>query len=380
MGRMFAFIVLYRYVIIEAMITGSGSGICWWQGGESMYEAMGDDGGWLHDIPEFNRRVMIEHMQISLYELYTYQLTDRLFMNPQFSRTPQWDVVKKSGVIESALANIPLPPVYLAEMRSGPMIVVDGHHRLSSLFAFLDGRFRLSGMSLMSRLNGNRFDMLEASVRRTVQDYWISVRIIKQETDPRMRYELLRRIHEGSQRMKPGQFRVLLFEGDVQRFLADCVWDRNFHQAVKGKIPNAYAQDAVLRFFAFADQGFHTYTGDLTQYLTRYLDEPGRLWSGGNLFQETMEAMAELYGEAKSFHPRLQGNADANVAFFEWMAVGLSRHRNKPYALLEQVRRDVHSLLDSDERLAYSLLSRPYAEKQVNYRYNRWLEVMNHYV
>ncbi len=331
------------------------------------------NGNGVHDISEFDRRVMIEYMHISLYELYSYQRSNRLYMNPQFSHFPKWDLRKKSRVIESALLNIPLPPIYLAEMRSGPMIVLDGHHRLSCFFDFLEDHFRLSGMSLMSHLNEFRFNRLEASIRRKLQDYSISVHVIKSETHPAMRHEIVKRIHEGSQRMKPEQFRVLLIEAEFQRLLAENSNNREFNRAIKGKIPKSYEQEVILRFLAFADGGYYHYNGNLTQFINKYLDDSTRILSSNRIFQETMEAMCLLYGDEEEFHPSLKGKVEANISFFEWLAVVLTRHQFPLHNNnLHELRRRVDRILDNDELFVSSLLKDPTSKKNVFYRYEAW--------
>ncbi|TNJ64018.1 hypothetical protein FE784_22150 [Paenibacillus hemerocallicola] len=348
-----------------------------------MPKAKGDEGdNRLISIPESERRVMMETRQLPLFELYRYQDWDRLFLNPAFSLSRRWSLTKKSRVIESTLVSIPLPPVYVAEMRSGPLVVVDGHHRLRSLFDFLAGRYRLTGLTLMSHLNGSTFDTLEASIRRKIEDYYITVHTITQETHPHILYELVRRIHEGSEKLKPGQFRVLLLEERVQRLLLDYSKDGHFSEAIRGKIPGTYAMDTILRFFAFAEMGFYHYAGDLNRYVEEYIERYSHLLASDGtweMFRDSMELMARLYGETRVYHPKLQGNVQANRAFFELLAVGFTRYLEQIPSRWHQVQLCVEQLMN-DERFVQSLLKQPLSEENVLYRYNTWFTLLHNCV
>ncbi len=58
-----------------------------------------------------------------------------------FQRRFVWDNVKSSRLIESALLEIPLPMVYLAEEKDVKENVIDGQQRLTVFFSFLTGKF-----------------------------------------------------------------------------------------------------------------------------------------------------------------------------------------------------------------------------------------------
>ena len=154
-------------------------------------------------------------------------------------------------VIESgALVDIPLPPIYLAEMRSGPMVVVDGHNRLMSFFEFIDGRYQLKGLNLMSHLNGDTIHSMSSSMRRKIEDYYLQVHVIRKETHPELRFEIARRVHEGAAKLKKHEIRMLFVEESVQQFLKELGWNHDFRRVIVGKIPERLVRDP-LTFLSF---------------------------------------------------------------------------------------------------------------------------------
>src|SRR5205814_3817652 len=65
----------------------------------------------------------------------------RLILQPDFQRQYVWDGAKASRLIESALLSVPLPIVYLAQEPDNKESVIDGQQRLTSFFAFIDGKY-----------------------------------------------------------------------------------------------------------------------------------------------------------------------------------------------------------------------------------------------
>ena len=66
-----------------------------------------------------------------------------LDLTPPFQRNLVWSSKQKSELIESIIMGIPLPAFYVKENPEGVYVVVDGKQRLSTLFDFIDGKFKL---------------------------------------------------------------------------------------------------------------------------------------------------------------------------------------------------------------------------------------------
>lgn len=64
-------------------------------------------------------------------------------LDPDFQRRERWSPEKQSGLIESFLLNVPVPPIYLAEDEYGLYSVVDGKQRLTAIRAFMVENLKL---------------------------------------------------------------------------------------------------------------------------------------------------------------------------------------------------------------------------------------------
>jgi uncharacterized protein with ParB-like and HNH nuclease domain len=88
--------------------------------------------------------------------LYNRYKRGKLILQPNFQRDFVWDAPKASRLIESALLDIPIPMIYLAEEEDGTELVIDGQQRLTSFFSFIDGyfpdkkSFKLSGKNMVN--------------------------------------------------------------------------------------------------------------------------------------------------------------------------------------------------------------------------------------
>lgn len=68
-------------------------------------------------------------------------------------------------MIESVVMGIPLPLIYLAENADGKLIVVDGRQRLSTFFRFLDNKFRLRDLKILSQLDGMNLEEMDNNIQ-----------------------------------------------------------------------------------------------------------------------------------------------------------------------------------------------------------------------
>jgi uncharacterized protein with ParB-like and HNH nuclease domain len=116
----------------------------------------GADEGDLH-IRSTTRSVSPDKNDRSLTELHRWFQKGRLIIDPEWQREYVWDSKRGSRLIESFIIDLPVPVVYLAANSLGNFEVIDGLQRLTSVFRFLDGSYKLSGLEIRSDLNGKSF-------------------------------------------------------------------------------------------------------------------------------------------------------------------------------------------------------------------------------
>lgn len=118
-----------------------------------------------------NRRTTTKDVSL-LHQLFR---DGQLELAPEFQRNSVWPGPAKAYLIDTILADRPIPLLFLERHTSAqtgrPVYrVIDGQQRLRAIFDFLDGRFRLT-QSEEARWKNKRFEQLAAADRERVLNY-----------------------------------------------------------------------------------------------------------------------------------------------------------------------------------------------------------------
>lgn len=215
----------------------------------------------------------------SIFELHRSWKNGVLHLDPDFQREFVWDYWRKVRLVESVLMRLPLPVFYLSEENEEETLVIDGQQRLTTLFDFLDGGFRLSGLKLLPELNKKHFKDLDGKVQRRFENTPLTCFIIQPGTDEQVKFQIFERVNEGAVALNAQEIRNCLYRGpglDFIKRLANDASPGSFRD-VAG--PNRgyrrmRADELVLRAIAFLDLGVDQYPGELKGFLN---DELKRL-------------------------------------------------------------------------------------------------------
>lgn len=104
-------------------------------------------------------------------------------LNPEYQRRLRWSATQKSRLIESLLLNIPIPPVFFYESDAARYEVMDGQQRLNTIKEFFSGAFALTGLKVLTPLNGIRYPKAPPRVKRTLDRASISAIVLLMESE-----------------------------------------------------------------------------------------------------------------------------------------------------------------------------------------------------
>jgi hypothetical protein len=104
-------------------------------------------------------------------------------LHPEYQRRLRWTPTQKSRLIESLLLNIPVPPVFFYESEAARYEVMDGQQRLNTINDFFSGAFSLSGLKVLTPLNGLRYPRASPRVRRTLDRANLSAIVLLLESE-----------------------------------------------------------------------------------------------------------------------------------------------------------------------------------------------------
>lgn len=108
---------------------------------------------------------------------------DAINLRPEYQRRLRWTNGQKSKLIESLLLNIPIPPVFFYESDAARYEVMDGQQRMNAIREFFSGDFRLSGLKVLSPLNGLTYSKCPPRVKRTLDRASISAIVLLMESE-----------------------------------------------------------------------------------------------------------------------------------------------------------------------------------------------------
>lgn len=213
-------------------------------------------GSVVEDYP--NLSIKIEQAQYSIFELKRRYDKGKICLDPDFQRNAVWNQRQKSELIESVIMGIPLPLIYLAENEDGKLVVVDGRQRLSTFFEFLDGKFKLKNLKILSQINGMSMKEMDADsvysrYATTIEDTQLVVQIIKYPTKDRVRFDIFDRVNRGGTPLNKQEMRNALYQGAATKLLKDLSEMDSFQKATGSAVSGKHMKDRyiILRALCF---------------------------------------------------------------------------------------------------------------------------------
>ena len=129
----------------------------------------------------------------SISELYELYKNGRLILQPFFQRNLVWTEKAKSRFIESILLKLPIAEIYLYQISSDELSVIDGQQRLSTIFNFIDKKFILKDLEKITDIESQD---IEFSYKEDFLSFPINFVIIKSDTSRGDIIDMYSRINE----------------------------------------------------------------------------------------------------------------------------------------------------------------------------------------
>lgn len=203
-------------------------------------------------------------------------------LNPKFQRRNAWDDSRRSKLIESLIAGLPVPEIVLAEdpKKKKAFIVIDGKQRLLTIAGFLDPTIgywknaELKGLKLKAGLNDKTFPQLKedltlANEFREFMNADIRCTIISNFKSDDVLYDIFYRLNTGSVPLSTQELRQVLHKGEFADHLITITNSlQPIHKVLGLSGPDTRLKDVevVLRFIGVTVFG-DLYRGNLKKFL-----------------------------------------------------------------------------------------------------------------
>ncbi|MCI6862310.1 MAG: DUF262 domain-containing protein [Prevotella sp.] len=176
-----------------------------------------------------------------------------LVIDPDFQRGNVWAKKQGAELVESILMGIPIPVMYLFEMRDGTKQVVDGRQRISAILDFLNDKLVLKDLKILPEYNDCKFSDLDAKMQGIFEDSQMYFYIIQPPTPERVKYDIFDRVNRGGTRLNNQEMRNALYRGKSTCLISKLSETEEFLKATGHGISPKRKKDhyVILRTISF---------------------------------------------------------------------------------------------------------------------------------
>ena len=149
---------------------------------------------------------------------------DSIVIAPDYQREYRSSISDESSLIESALLEIPNPPIFLASHKlKGVQVlnVVDGQHRLRAFYRFLAGEYALQDLGIVKEFIGLSFSELPLDDQVELMSRRISTVTFRNFPGKEFELEIFNRYNKGTKPLTPQEIRHAVFDSRVNQLVSD---------------------------------------------------------------------------------------------------------------------------------------------------------------
>ena len=352
------------------------------------------------DIPTDRRRVKTDKQDLPVETLDKWVTRGKVDLRPEFQRNFVWNNAKASRLVESLLLDIPIPVVYVAEENDSKYSVVDGQQRLTSISAFISGKFpdghdfRLNSLQVLTELNGKSFRDLGEALQETIMSATIRLIVIERDSDPDVRFEVFERLNLGAEKLNDQELRNCVYRGKYNNLLRDLVSNQHMLKVMDADSPHYRMLDRqlLLRFFAMWRNTHLRFRGPMKRFMNREMAEnrnpsASDLAEMRSVFEKSIEMAYTVFGRNafRRFRPGTEGRQNGaweknklNAALWDTLLYTFSYYE-KPQIVhsADRIREEFLDLMTYDDKFNEYISSTTDKPDRIRYRAEVWRQRMD---
>lgn len=304
-----------------------------------------------------------------------------IVLNPDYQRDYKFTKEKESSIIESLLLNIPIPVIYLSrdvEQEKVLLNVIDGKHRLNSMYRYKNGEFALTKLTVLKELENKKYNQLPPNVRNRLEmDSQINVESIDVSSNSELEFEVFKRFNQETNPLTKQELNEVVYRSPFSLWMKDELI-KNLIKTLKFKKMFKYTtkreRDKTLHYDLYACLGY-SYSGlvegknDTPYYVRRFMEDMKKLtsekleikkayienWLEGFLtFYYNISLIEEIENIfSKEFITKIKpkGNHDFLISFLIPLSLSYDYLLNKGFFTNT-------NLTESDYKLAYNCIKK----------------------
>lgn len=214
---------------------------------------------------------------------------DAIIIAPDYQREYRSTIKDESSLIESILIGIPIPPIFMANDKFKDvqvMNVVDGQHRLRAFYRFVKNKFQLKDLSILSRLDNNKYEDLDFEIKRKIVSKEISVIVFKDFPGKDFELEIFNRYNKGTKPLTPQEIRHAVYNSDFNQFVnkfAQKLVENQItnlsisYNATRDRIQKKKLQESVFVILSILEYGIDKTIQKSPHYAEAYMENKSNL-------------------------------------------------------------------------------------------------------
>lgn len=220
------------------------------------------------------RTVTLQKADRGLSELKRWFDKGRLVIDPEWQRGYVWDDKRASRLIESFLIELPVPVIYFAKNEAGQYEVIDGLQRLTAVFNFMSNTMKLSGLEILSELNGKTFNELDGLSQGKLEDATLRTFELDQTVDKELMFLIFERLNTGGVALNDMEIRNCLYRGKLNDLIGELSKNENFLSCVNQQNlkHRMYDRLLILRFLSFYQMTYKKARHGLKRFFNEFLE------------------------------------------------------------------------------------------------------------
>ncbi|EHL8739233.1 DUF262 domain-containing protein, partial [Campylobacter jejuni] len=188
-------------------------------------------------------KIRIEKGRMSFFEIKRRQERGDIQISPEFQREDVWNYKQKSELIESVLMGIPIPVFYFFESKDTKIQVVDGRQRITTFIDFMNDKFDLKQVKIITDIIGKKFSDLNVIQQRKIEDYQIDTYTIQPPTPEQVKFNIFDRVNRGGTRLNNQEMRNALYQGNSTELINELSKEECFKKATAYSIKSNHMKD-----------------------------------------------------------------------------------------------------------------------------------------
>lgn len=180
-----------------------------------------------------------------------------------------WNNGVKSRFIEALIARLPIPNFYF-DATYGGWLIMDGFQQLNAIFDFYQQKFALNNLDFLTELEGKTFHQLPRQYQKNIEEYTITAHILEKGNSHQAKYKILKNINSDKPHLTAQEIRYIACERlslNSLKKVAQQPWFKTLVPTRDIDSVNMYDREIVLRYVAFQEKNYKTYTPSIVDFL-----------------------------------------------------------------------------------------------------------------